>query len=177
MKIYLIRHTSVAVEPGVCYGQSDVDLQPSFEEEAATSRSRIEGLHFDRVYTSPLSRCVRLATACGYPDAQRDDRLKEINFGDWELQRFDEITDQTLEEWYKDYLNVRPPHGESFYDQLHRVSNFLDELRHIAGKDERILIFAHGGVLISAQLFAGLVTPEHAVEALTPFGGMIEIDI
>jgi alpha-ribazole phosphatase len=178
MKIYMIRHTSVAVEPGVCYGQSDVDLRPTFEEEAAVSRSRIEGKHFDHVYCSPLSRCVRLATACGYPDAQRDDRLKEINFGDWELQRFDDITDQTLEEWYKDYLNVRPPHGESFYDQLHRVSAFLEELRASAtDKDEQVLIFAHGGVLICAQLFAGVVTPEHAVEALTPYGGMIEIEL
>jgi alpha-ribazole phosphatase len=177
MKINLIRHTSVAVEPGICYGQSDVDLRPTFEEEAAVSRSRIEGLHFDRVFTSPLSRCVRLATACGYADARRDDRLKEINFGDWELQRFDEITDQTLEEWYKDYLNVRPPHGESFYDQLHRVSDFLEELRRIGQPDDRVLIFAHGGVLICAQLFAGVVSPEHAVEALTPYGDMIEIEI
>ena len=28
---------------------------------------------------SPLTRCVRLATFCGYPDGERDDRIKEIN--------------------------------------------------------------------------------------------------
>jgi alpha-ribazole phosphatase len=72
---------------------------------------------------------------------------------------------------------VRPPHGESFYDQLHRVSDFLEELRRTGQPDDRVLIFAHGGVLICAQLFAGVVSPEHAVEALTPYGGMIEIEI
>ena len=177
MIVQLIRHTSVAVDPGVCYGQSDVALRDTFEEEATVSRSRIEGQHFDRVFTSPLSRCTRLAAFCGYPDARRDDRLKEINFGRWELQRFDDITDRTLDEWYNDYLNVRPPEGESFYDQLHRVSAFLEELKQTGRPDERVLIFAHGGVLICAQLFAGVVQPEHCVEALTPYGGMIEIEI
>ena len=35
MVVYLIRHTSVDVPQGVCYGQTDVPLNPTFEEEAA----------------------------------------------------------------------------------------------------------------------------------------------
>ena len=99
MKVYLIRHTSVNVIPGTCYGQSDVPLNASFPEEAEQTRKQLEGLVFDHVYTSPLSRAVKLATYCGYPDATRDDRLMEINFGDWEMQRFDEITDPLINEW------------------------------------------------------------------------------
>ena len=35
MEVILIRHTSVDVPKGVCYGQTDVPLRDSFEEEAS----------------------------------------------------------------------------------------------------------------------------------------------
>ena len=82
MVIYFMRHTAVDVPQGVCYGQTDVPLKPTFEMEATQTAAHLQGLSFDKVYTSPLTRCVRLATFCGYPDAERDDRLKELNFGD-----------------------------------------------------------------------------------------------
>ena len=107
MVIYLMRHTAVDVPQGVCYGQTDVPLKPTFEMEATQTAAHLQGLSFDKVYTSPLTRCVRLATFCGYPDAERDDRLKELNFGDWEMHRFDEIADANLERWYADYLHVK----------------------------------------------------------------------
>ena len=70
MEVILIRHTSVDVPPGVCYGQTDVPLKPTFEAEAAVTAENLKAyLPFDHVYTSPLTRCVRLATYCGYPDA------------------------------------------------------------------------------------------------------------
>lgn len=86
MNIYLIRHTSVDVPKGLCYGQSDVPLRPTFEIEAAVTKAKIESIHFDMAYTSPLSRCTRLAQYCGFGDAIRDPRILELNFGDWEMQ-------------------------------------------------------------------------------------------
>lgn len=175
MIVYLIRHTSVDVPQGVCYGQTDVPLKPTFEEEASRTSAQLEGLSFDKVYTSPLTRCLRLATFCGHPNAERDDRIKEINFGDWEMKRFDEIADNNLPKWYADYLNVRATNGESFQDQHRRVSDFLDELRRKPYK--QVAVFAHGGVLINAQIYAGTLKPEEALGALTPYGGIIRIEI
>ena len=175
MVVYLIRHTSVDVPQGVCYGQTDVPLNPTFEEEAAQTSAQLKGLQFDKVYMSPLTRCVRLATFCGYPDGERDDRIKEINFGDWEMQRFDEITDANLQKWYADYRNVRATNGGSFQDQYQRVADFLNELRQKPYK--QVAIFAHGGVLINAQIYAGTVKPEEAFGALTPYGGIVKIEI
>ena len=61
MEVILIRHTSVDVPPGVCYGQTDVPLKPTFEQEAAVTQREPESLlPFDHVYTSPLTRCVAL---------------------------------------------------------------------------------------------------------------------
>ena len=174
MQIVLIRHTSVDVPLGFCYGHTDVPLKDTFEQEAAVTKKNLEPLEpFDKVYCSPLSRCVKLATYCGYPDAERDERIKELNFGAWEMQKFDEIKDPHLQEWFDDYLHVPVTNGESFMQLYQRVAAFLDEVRK--KPYERVAVFAHGGVLVSAQAYAGLVKFEDAFSALTPYGGVIEL--
>ena len=174
MKITMIRHTSVDVEPGICYGQTDVPLKETFPKEAAEVKRKLGEKHFDAVYTSPLTRCVRLADFCGYPDAIRDNRLKELNFGDWEMQRFDEITDPRLQEWYDDYYNVAPTGGESFYDQRLRLESFLNEIKAM-GK-ESVAIFAHGGILLQVMLITGRITLDETFDHQPPYGGIIEIE-
>lgn len=175
MIVYLIRHTSVDVPQGVCYGQTDVPLKLSFMYEAEETVGKLGNIRFDQVYTSPLTRCIRLATYCGYPDAIRDPRIMEINFGDWEMQRFDEITDPNLAQWYADYRHVRATNGESFEDLYQRVAQFLDELRQ--QPYQQVGIFAHGGVLLNAQIYAGVLTPEEAFQSLTPYGGIVKIEL
>ena len=85
MEIYFIRHTSVAVPKGTCYGKTDVELSDTFEKEASVTRKTIEGVSFDKVYTSPLTRAVKLASFCGFPHAVKDARLMELDFGEWEM--------------------------------------------------------------------------------------------
>lgn len=175
MEVYLIRHTSVDVPSGVCYGFSDVPLKSTFPEEAAETQKQLEGLQFDQVYTSPLSRATMLADFCGYPEAVRDDRLKELNMGDWEMMRYDQITDPEVRDWFQDYLNTPTKNGESFMGLYNRVSEFMEELKK---KDyQRVAIFAHGGVLICAQVFAGVIQLEEGYDHLTPYGGVIKIEI
>jgi alpha-ribazole phosphatase len=176
MEVILIRHTAVDVPVGTCYGQTDVPLKTTFEEEAAVTKAALEACGpIDHAYTSPLSRCTRLAAFCGYADAERDPRIMEINFGEWEMMLFDDISDPHLQEWYADHIHTPVTGGESFMQQYERVSRFLDELR--TKPWQRVVVFAHGGVLVSAQVYAGLVTPEAAFAALSPFGGLIKINL
>ena len=176
MEVILIRHTAVDVPTGTCYGQTDVPLKSTFEEEAAVTMAALESCGpIDYAYTSPLSRCTRLAAFCGYADAERDPRILELNFGEWEMMLFDDISDPHLQEWYADHINTPVSGGESFMMQYLRVSNFLDELR--TKPWQRVAVFAHGGVLVSAQVYAGLVTPEAAFAALPPFGGLVRITL
>lgn len=42
MEVIFIRHTSVDVPPGVCYGQTDVPLRNSFEQEAAVTSGNLK---------------------------------------------------------------------------------------------------------------------------------------
>lgn len=169
MTITFVRHTAVDVVRGVCYGRSDVGLASTFPEEAERVRQSIKGRHFSHVFTSPLSRCVRLAQYCGYGDAIRDGRLMEMNFGEWEMRRYDEIDDPRLQQWYDDYLHVVPPGGESFEQQGLRVRDFLESLPD----DGDVLVFTHAGVIIHALLLSGKATLSNAFSLQPPYGGIV----
>jgi alpha-ribazole phosphatase len=177
MEIYLIRHTSVDVPQGVCYGQTDVPLKSTFKQEAAIVKEKLRDKTFDAVYTSPLSRCLRLAAYCGYPDAQHDERLKEMFMGDWEMQTFDKIEDPRLKEWYNDYLYVPTRNGESYQDLLTRVSSFFHELKTNNNHHQKAAVFTHGGVLLCAQIYAGTLSPANALQKLPPYGEIVRISI
>ena len=176
MEVILIRHTSVDVPQGTCYGQSDVPVSETFEQEAAlTKRNLARYEPFDQVYSSPLTRATKLAAYCGHPRPQLDNRLKEMYMGQWEMQRFDDITDPYIEEWYNDYMHLPTAGGEGFPQLYGRVADFLDELRQ---KDYRqVAIFAHGGVLICAGLYAGLFPKEKAWDNLVAYGEIERIEI
>lgn len=55
MEIFLIRHTSVDVPPGVCYGQTDVPLKPTFEQEAAITKKICKPVCLSIMFTAALS--------------------------------------------------------------------------------------------------------------------------
>lgn len=173
MQITLIRHTKVNVEPGICYGFSDVDVDTSFPEEAGSVAEGIQSHNFDIVWCSPLQRCRKLAAACGYPSPNIDDRLKELNCGEWEMKPWNEITDPALQLWYKDWINTRTTGGESLLDQYNRVAEFLDELR--TQGHHHACIFAHGGVLRCALVYAGQLTLEEVFTVEIPYGHRIEL--
>lgn len=175
MKITLIRHTSVAVDAGVVYGFTDVETAASFPEEAASAAQRIAGEVFDGVFCSPLSRCRRLAEACGFPEAVSDARLKELNFGKWEMQRWDAIDDPVLEKWYTDWMNIPAGGGESFRDQLERVSDFLEELKR--GAYRHVCLFVHSGVIRCALVYAGVCAPDEIFTMDIPFGSRTDITL
>ena len=135
----------------------------------------IPDIKFDMVYSSPLTRARLLADYCGYHATRLDNRLKELNFGRWEMQLFDRIDDEYIQNWYDNFVDAPIPGGESFREMYNRVANFFDELK--TRDFENVLIFAHGGVLACARVYAGLCDLRHAFENLIPFGGMLTIEI
>ncbi len=176
MELILIRHTSVDVLPGTCYGRTDVPLRDSFPDEAEEVRRQLESFEpFDAVFTSPLSRCRLLADYCGYPKAIRDVRLMELDFGLWEMQAYDSIRDPQLAKWYADYLHVAATGGESFMDQFKRVSAFIDEVSSLPFR--RIALFTHGGVQGCALIYAHRVLLEEVFCHIPPYGGILYLPI
>ena len=149
MEIYLVRHTSVDIPAGYAYGQTDVPLRPSFEDEAEAVKKNLSGHTFDKVWSSPLTRCTRLAAYCGYPDAEKEDR--------------------------NDWINVPAPSGESLQDQYTRVSHFLNEIRE--SDLQKVCIFAHGGVLTCARVYAGEYDLKEAFKNVPSYGTVIRLEL
>lgn len=175
MRLILVRHTSVAVDRGVCYGHSDVLPTETFEREADEVKKKLAKMHIDMAYTSPLARCKMLADYCGFPDAVQDSRLMEMNFGDWEMMRYDEITDPRLQLWYDDYLNVAPTNGESSLNQRERFKDFLSSLN--SSEDKTIVIFTHGGVMIHALVLLKGLSYEEAFSCALSYGAILDFDL
>ncbi len=144
--ICLVRHTRVSTPLGICYGQTDVGLADTFLEEAAKVKQQLDGLAFDRVFSSPLYRCVALADYCGYSYAEKSQALLELNFGEWENKAWD-VLDMRV--WETDWVNNAPPQGESFAEMYQRVKGFLSALL----PQQNTLIFTHKGVINCAKAY------------------------
>ncbi|MEX6691172.1 alpha-ribazole phosphatase [Danxiaibacter flavus] len=145
MEIYLIRHTTPDVARGICYGQADIDVTDSFHTEASLIKAYLPA-SIQQVHCSPLQRCRKLAELL-FPQAliQYHDALKEINCGDWELKKWDDIDKAEIQPWMEDFVNVCIPNGEN-YVQLHeRCSLLFDQLIQNAPA----AIVTHGGVIRS----------------------------
>ena len=174
MDVFLIRHTSVDVPKGLCYGATDVALSDSFAIEAEVVRERLQGVAFDAVFTSPLSRAVRLAAYCGLGDALVDDRVKELDFGEWEMKNFDELykDDVRFRLWCDgDYVNTPSPGGESFAGQIKRFKSFIDEKKNLGFK--RIAVFTHGGILACGLIMTGQAEAKNALSVVPPYGSVV----
>jgi len=146
MEMYLIRHTAPDIEKGVCYGQSDVPLVKPFAE----AFSRVEGelADVEVIYSSPLSRCKLLAEYLGEERGVpviEDVRLMELNFGVWEMQRWDDIEPAVLLPWMDNYETIRCPGGESYGDLVARVQAFVDGVRE--AENRKVAVVTHGGVI------------------------------
>lgn len=175
MEIYLIRHTSPDVEKGICYGQSDVQLKATFGVEAEKVLEKIPS-DIDIIYTSPLSRCLRLAdylaARLAVPIAT-DTRLMELDFGEWEMKKWDDIDKVTLQIWMDDYVNVRCQSGESYLDLAKRVSLFLDQIRIRDYK--KVVVVTHHGILKALYARLQQVSLIKAMDMHFPYGSITKI--
>ena len=144
MEIYLIRHTKPDVEEGICYGQTDIGLAETFPQEWTVLKNKIPDT-FERVYTSPLERCYQLARLFRTDKLISDPRLLEMNFGHWEMRRWDDISPIELKEWMEDYVMKQAPEGESYQQLFNRVGDFLEEL--VSLSLNKVVIVTHAGVI------------------------------
>ncbi|MBI5900860.1 MAG: histidine phosphatase family protein [Rhodocyclales bacterium] len=113
------------MEPGICYGASDLAL--AGDVVAAANRIRPQLPPAVPVFSSPLRRCRQLA-ALLHPTPVDDERLREMHFGAWEMLPWQGIQREALDGWAADPLGYTPPGGESAGALQHRVRNFVAEL-------------------------------------------------
>ena len=157
MKVYFIRHgqTDWNAAHRIQGGVAEIDLNADGirQAEVAAEGLAVAGLSFGRVYSSPYRRAMHTAELIcarvgGTP--LPDDRIREINFGEYEGTPYLEggFCDDNIRAAFEDPRSYVPRGGETFEQVLARVRDFLEgELKPLEDKCGSVLVVAHGGVL------------------------------
>lgn len=146
-EIVFIRHTSLVIPRGVCYGASDVDVSEKFNFEIESLKDHLNGFVPDLVVSSPLKRCIKLAASAFNVNPIINQGFKEINYGDWEGTKWDDIDVPDGNLWMYQNSNNRPPNGESFKSLKIRVVKQLEILLNTP--QAKLAVVCHGGVIRS----------------------------
>ncbi|MBF7090387.1 alpha-ribazole phosphatase [Flavobacterium sp. ALJ2] len=178
MEIYLVRHTETVCEKGICYGQTDVNIVEPYD---LIFENIAQQLPQDALlYSSPLKRCVLLAKHIQKKNKilnyQEDKRLMEMNFGDWEMKNWNEISHEDLNPWMEDFVNIRVPNGESFIDLHERVTHFMKN-KLLTKTSQKLIIVAHAGVIRSILCLLNSLPLKDAFQNKVDFGQVIKVEI
>lgn len=147
MQVALIRHLRPLIAAGICYGRLDIASQAVGAAELGAIRMRVAPLQAPRLLSSPARRCVMLAQPLGaalgiVPTV--DDRLLELDFGEWEGVPWDDVDRTAVDAWAADPGGFVPPGGEPVSALLARVAGFAHDLC-ASGCDA--IVVSHGGPL------------------------------
>ncbi|WP_052248562.1 alpha-ribazole phosphatase [Chryseobacterium taiwanense] len=142
MEIHLIRHTAVENPDHLCYGFAEMPLRKDFEEDLRAVQMDKD---FDVIISSPSQRCQLLAKYFRL-NYETDERIREMNFGDWELKKWSEIPEEEINPWYEDFITIKAKNGENLLEMQTRVCEFWNELISKENID-KVLVVTHAGVI------------------------------
>lgn len=149
--IFLIRHGQIDYGNESRYiGITDLPLSTAGIGQAARLKEYFAGIAIEKVFTSPLQRCLRTAGIILEGSDKRAtviEDLREINMGEWENRTIDYIRSDFKEMFEKRGANIDsfiPPGGESFEQLQKRVIPAFEYIAaHTAGN---ALVIGHAGV-------------------------------
>jgi len=151
--ICLLRHgeTAFNAQGNKYCGRTDIEINENGVRQAARMKELLKAWRFDAVFSSPLKRARRTAEIVSdQADAViSDDRLIEVNFGEWEGKNSDEFKTLDPESWlnwlHDPGLNQAGRTGETAKQVIERLADFFGELlENFDGKT--VLVVAHNGV-------------------------------
>ena len=156
--IYLCRHgQTFHNREGRLQGQTESDLTPLGRAQAAAMGALLASLVEDpadwRIVASPLRRARDTAQAIGAAlslPVAFDDRLLEINVGDWSGRLRDEVRAEAPELLTDPDWAFRAPGGETYDDIMVRVSAWLAE--QAPEPERKLIVVSHG---IAGRLLRG----------------------
>jgi alpha-ribazole phosphatase len=175
MEIYLVRHTVPEVAKGICYGQSDIPLAETFHADIQKTLSLLPD-KVDAAYSSPLIRCLKLDECIkSNQKVIYDKRLMEMNFGDWEMKKWEEIDSEKLNIWMKDFVNVYATEGENFTDLSIRANEFVGEL--LKKNYDSAVVVTHAGVIRSVLCQILEIPLRNAFKIILDYGSVTQINV
>ncbi|MDK3019583.1 histidine phosphatase family protein [Pseudodonghicola flavimaris] len=148
-RLHLIRHGPTHARAMVGW----TDLPADLSDTAALARLTAELPAAAPVISSDLSRAVTTADAIQHdrPRLPHDPRLREINFGGWEMRGFAEVEAEEprrIRAFWETPGEISPPGGESWNALRARADAAIDALiaRHPGGD---LVVVAHFGLILS----------------------------
>ena len=142
-QVYLVRHGETAWSlTGQHTGRKDLPLTERGERDSIALKSRLGGIEFTKVFTSPLQRAVRTCELAGFGDrAERDPDLLEWDYGQYEGRRLADILKERPD-WF--LFRDGCPGGESQQQVGARADCVLNRIRPVEGN---VLLFSSGHIL------------------------------
>jgi alpha-ribazole phosphatase len=182
MEIYLVRHPRPSQSAGLCYGRTDMAVDPDALAAAVASvRSRIPA-HVRRratIFTSPASRCLGLARELTAPrEPGVVEELHEMHFGAWEGVPWTSVPRVELDAWATDVWTYRPGGGESAAMVAARWRRWATRVAaRIAERDAPVIAVTHAGLIRVALAGASRLGSELSLDV--PFASVhrVAIDI
>jgi broad specificity phosphatase PhoE len=163
-EVWLVRHGETEWTVSRQHtGRTDIELTPAGEEQAQALALTLAQHSFAAVFTSPLERAHRTAELAGFDGARVDDRLVEIDYGEYEGRTSAEIREER-----PGWLLWRDgsPGGESIEEAGRRADGVIEEIARVDGD---VLLFGHGHFsrVLGARLL-GLPASEGRLLMLSP---------
>jgi len=97
-----------------------------------------------------LARCSDLALAIANQagvNVVPDDRLLEMDFGEWQGARWKDIDQNEMIAWMQDLMNYKVPNGESVMDLSRRIQSFFSMISIDENREKRVVIVTHAGTI------------------------------
>jgi broad specificity phosphatase PhoE len=151
-RFILVRHGETTWNrEGRYQGQIDTPLSSFGLEQGAKVAAALKDVPIDICYASPLSRSYQTAEMCARHHnlpVVPDERLLEINHGEWEGLLASEVAErqpELLERWRTTVVDVQMPGGENIKDVCKRsMDAFIEYAAKHKGKT--VLVVAHDAV-------------------------------
>lgn len=147
-RLVLVRHgESTWNADGRLQGQADPPLSARGRRQAAEMAGWLREFAPDRVVCSDLARARETASLLGWPDAEADERWREVDVGDWTGRSSADVRAHEAEAyWAWREGRLPPPGGEPYGAFAARVHAAGEEL---LGAPGTTVVVAHGGPIRS----------------------------
>lgn len=194
--LYLLRHGEIAT-PGILAGKTDVALSSTGFSQLTQVTDALKGIQ--HCISSPLIRCNAWASQyCQQHNLSLkvDDRLQEMDFGDWDGQYYQSLWDSSeqfsthsIGDFWQDPWQNQPPNGESMTSFVNRVDSWWNtfcchnsslQSSSTEKKLRNTLVVTHGGVikhLLARVLNLPISGTAHLASIDVPYGCLIKISL
>lgn len=132
MNLYILRHGETDWNKAMrMQGQVDIPLNEYGIQLAEKTRDGLKDINFDYVFTSPLNRAVttaKIVTGLGEEKLIKDDRIKEISFGEYEGKYPDERPPEFMDFFKAPDKYVPAAKAESYEMLCARTRDFIESV-------------------------------------------------